>query len=94
MSYDSSDSDSHDKSSSSDHALHRSRRPVAKQTSKVSSCEWVNNIQDPLSSALVHFDACQMTASDSDHVHCWETEVWSWGEGNSGQLGHGDSLDR
>ncbi len=24
----------------------------------------------------------------------WDTEVWSWGKGRKGQLGHGDMLDR
>ena len=36
---------------------------------------------------------CSRSFGDNRAVE-WDTEVWSWGEGSQGQLGHGDLLDR
>jgi len=34
------------------------------------------------------------TVSEFSSSACIGTEVWSWGGGEHGQLGHGDTLDR
>lgn len=39
-------------------------------------------------------DQLQVISEEEDFVVTLETEVWSWGKNNKGQLGHGDEIDR